>query len=279
MLYGLPGGRQGRAGAHSRAAMAAALLLPPRVAGSTPRRGPGLQQPAPPRSPAPQVLHHADTTTRHGVQPHHLPCPGKALLARQRPQLTPAGRRRRHRHTIFVAAINTPGPPCRPAPPLQHRLQVTQCLGGLAQLPWYIVVARPSGSVAAYPRQQDLVAFEIPPGVFIKMEQGTWHAGPLFDNADHQDYYNLELNDTNQVCVCVCVWVCARRGGGGGAGGCVDGGGQGVRGKRVQTQHCAGPSLLMPCGLGTLRPQVDHNAHDYLQQDGLVFELHAAASK
>lgn len=62
---------------------------------------------------------------------------------------------------------------------LTHSLiaQVTQCLGGLAQVPWYMVLAKPSGSVEAYPRTEDLVAFEIPPGVFVKMEQGTWHAG------------------------------------------------------------------------------------------------------
>ena len=29
------------------------------------------------------------------------------------------------------------------------------------------------------------------------MEAGTWHAGPLFDNTDHMDFYNLELADTN----------------------------------------------------------------------------------
>lgn len=56
-------------------------------------------------------------------------------------------------------------------------LQVTQCLGVLGPHPWYMVVAAPSGSVASYPKTQDLVAFEIPPGVFVKMEQGTWHAG------------------------------------------------------------------------------------------------------
>lgn len=27
--------------------------------------------------------------------------------------------------------------------------------------------------------------------------QGTWHAGPLFDEHPHMDFYNLELSDTN----------------------------------------------------------------------------------
>lgn len=33
----------------------------------------------------------------------------------------------------------------------------------------------------------------------MKLHAGTWHAGPLFDNADHMDFYNLELSDTNVV--------------------------------------------------------------------------------
>ena len=31
------------------------------------------------------------------------------------------------------------------------------------------------------------------------MHAGTWHAGPLFDNANEMDFYNLELADTNVV--------------------------------------------------------------------------------
>ncbi len=45
---------------------------------------------------------------------------------------------------------------------------------------------------------QDLVAFRIPHGVYLKMHQGTWHAGPLFDG-ERMDFYNLELADTNVV--------------------------------------------------------------------------------
>lgn len=40
--------------------------------------------------------------------------------------------------------------------------------------------------------------FRIPHGVFVKLERGTWHAGPLFDG-DGMDFYNLELADTNVV--------------------------------------------------------------------------------
>ena len=40
-----------------------------------------------------------------------------------------------------------------------------------------MAVARPSGSVQAYPRVEDLTVFEIPHGCFVKMHEGTWHAG------------------------------------------------------------------------------------------------------
>ena len=49
------------------------------------------------------------------------------------------------------------------------------------------------------PREEDLHAFRIPPGVFVQMDEGTWHAGPLFGGAAERDFYNLELSDTNQV--------------------------------------------------------------------------------
>jgi ureidoglycolate hydrolase len=60
---------------------------------------------------------------------------------------------------------------------ITYHADVTQCLGGLQQRPWYIVVSKPSGSVDKYPQESDLVAFRIPPGVSIKMNMGTWHAG------------------------------------------------------------------------------------------------------
>lgn len=82
---------------------------------------------------------------------------------------------------------------------ITYHEKVTQCLGGLGEKEWYLAVAKPSGNVEKYPKEEDLVAFRVPPGVFLKMEEGTWHAGPLFDNADHMDFYNLELSDTNVV--------------------------------------------------------------------------------
>lgn len=50
-----------------------------------------------------------------------------------------------------------------------------------------------------YPRQEDLAAFEIPANCFVKLHAGTWHAGPLFEEPDHVNFYNLELSDTNVV--------------------------------------------------------------------------------
>ncbi|MEK0188931.1 Ureidoglycolate hydrolase, partial [Microcoleus anatoxicus PTRS2] len=43
-----------------------------------------------------------------------------------------------------------------------------------------------------------LAAFQVPGNCFIKLEVGTWHAGPYFEG-DFIDFYNLELSDTNIV--------------------------------------------------------------------------------
>ena len=80
--------------------------------------------------------------------------------------------------------------------------RVTQCLGALGDAPWFMAVARPTMDVAAYPKREDIRVFRVPPGVFVTMHAGTWHAGPLWDAARgpaHIDFYNLELSDTNQV--------------------------------------------------------------------------------
>lgn len=74
--------------------------------------------------------------------------------------------------------------------------QCTQCLGALEGREWLIAVAPPSE--AAAPAIADLTAFRIPGNCFIKLDLGTWHAGPYFES-DVVDFYNLELSDTNLV--------------------------------------------------------------------------------
>jgi hypothetical protein len=40
-------------------------------------------------------------------------------------------------------------------------------------------------------------AFRVAGDCFIKLELGTWHAGPYFDGEEFIDCYNLELAGTN----------------------------------------------------------------------------------
>ncbi|NJK47279.1 Ureidoglycolate hydrolase [Candidatus Gracilibacteria bacterium] len=81
-----------------------------------------------------------------------------------------------------------------------HRItrhnRCTQCLGSLEGKDWLIAVAPPSA--AKEPKIENMSAFRIPGNCFIKLEVGTWHAGPYFEH-DVVDFYNLELSDTNIV--------------------------------------------------------------------------------
>lgn len=70
----------------------------------------------------------------------------------------------------------------------------TQCLGSLAGQEWFIAVSVPSDRDCPDPTL--IQAFRIPGNCFIKLEVGTWHAGPYFES-DFVDFYNLELSDTN----------------------------------------------------------------------------------
>ncbi|WAL58726.1 ureidoglycolate lyase [Thermocoleostomius sinensis] len=70
----------------------------------------------------------------------------------------------------------------------------TQCLGSLAGQEWLIAVAPPGQS--NQPVIDDIAAFRVPGNCFIKLEQGTWHAGPYFEQ-EAIEFYNLELSDTN----------------------------------------------------------------------------------
>ncbi|NEP63342.1 MAG: Ureidoglycolate hydrolase [Symploca sp. SIO2G7] len=74
--------------------------------------------------------------------------------------------------------------------------QCTQCLGSLESKDWFIAVAPPNKTEE--PALEEISAFHIPGNCFIKLEVGTWHAGPYFDH-DIVDFYNLELSDTNLV--------------------------------------------------------------------------------
>lgn len=70
----------------------------------------------------------------------------------------------------------------------------TQCLGALAGKEWLLAVATPSKG--SPPALESIAAFRIPGNCFVKLDIGTWHAGPYFDD-ETIDFYNLELSDTN----------------------------------------------------------------------------------
>jgi ureidoglycolate hydrolase len=80
---------------------------------------------------------------------------------------------------------------------ITRHIQSTQCLGSLMGKEWLIAVCPPNNQTNE-PVLTDIRAFRIPGDCFIKLEVGTWHAGPYFDD-DVVDFYNLELSDTNIV--------------------------------------------------------------------------------
>ena len=77
----------------------------------------------------------------------------------------------------------------------QHR-QCTQCLGSLGDKDWFMVVAPPTDE--SKPDINQMRAFRTSGNCFIRLDAGTWHAGPYFDH-EFVDFYNLELSDTNIV--------------------------------------------------------------------------------
>jgi ureidoglycolate hydrolase len=80
---------------------------------------------------------------------------------------------------------------------ITRHVQCTQCLGSLEGKDWLIAVAPPNNETQQ-PALEDIAAFRIPGNCFIKLEIGTWHAGPYFEH-EFVDFYNLELSDTNVV--------------------------------------------------------------------------------
>jgi ureidoglycolate hydrolase len=79
---------------------------------------------------------------------------------------------------------------------ITRHLKCTQCLGSLGGEEWLLAVAPPGQ--AEHPELGAIVAFRIPGNCFIKLELGTWHAGPYFEQ-DSIDFYSLELSNTNAV--------------------------------------------------------------------------------
>jgi ureidoglycolate hydrolase len=92
---------------------------------------------------------------------------------------------------FYIMRLKKPG---RRFDRITRHIQCTQCLGSLEGKDWLIAVAPPSDQ--PQPNLDDITAFRIPGNCFIKLEVGTWHAGPYFDAAVI-DFYNLELSDTN----------------------------------------------------------------------------------
>eukprot|EP01023_Acetabularia_acetabulum_P069025 TRINITY_DN9905_c0_g1_i1.p1 TRINITY_DN9905_c0_g1~~TRINITY_DN9905_c0_g1_i1.p1 ORF type:complete len:205 (+),score=31.18 TRINITY_DN9905_c0_g1_i1:94-708(+) len=79
---------------------------------------------------------------------------------------------------------------------ITHHAKVTQCLGSLnPPSSWYLCVCE----AGKMPCEDNIKAFKVPHGVFLKLEAGTWHAGPYFHQAEWVDFFNLELENTNVV--------------------------------------------------------------------------------
>ena len=80
---------------------------------------------------------------------------------------------------------------------ITRHVKCTQCLGSLDSKDWFMVVCPPNNHINE-PELSKIAAFQIPGSCFIKLDVGTWHAGPYFDH-EFVDFYNLELSDTNLV--------------------------------------------------------------------------------
>ncbi|KAL5069564.1 hypothetical protein RYX36_020451 [Vicia faba] len=101
---------------------------------------------------------------------------------------------------------------------ITHHASVTQCLGSIGGNVWYLGVAKPSivdsneikddidkkivqsrsGHSYVPPAVEDVQVFKISGSKFLKLNRGTWHAGPIF-KSDTMDFYNLELSNTNVI--------------------------------------------------------------------------------
>lgn len=101
---------------------------------------------------------------------------------------------------------------------ITHHASVTQCLGSIGGHTWYLGVAKSSilepnqeksdkgpnavqaraGHFYVPPAIEDVRVFRFSGPKFVKLNVGTWHAGPLF-KPQEMAFYNLELSNTNVV--------------------------------------------------------------------------------
>nr|XP_016464487.1 PREDICTED: uncharacterized protein LOC107787431 [Nicotiana tabacum] len=100
-------------------------------------------------------------------------------------------------------------------PKIKHRANMTQYLGSIRGIVWYIRVSRPSnvdpavikGAMGAEIAQSHCRHFHVLPAVDelagfqnfrskVYKAELLWHAEPLF-TYDKINFYNLELNNTN----------------------------------------------------------------------------------
>lgn len=97
---------------------------------------------------------------------------------------------------------------------ITHHTSVTQCLGSIGGGVWYLGVSKSSivdpnveykgenvlqsrsGHLFVPPAIDSVQVCKITGPKFLKLNRGTWHAGPLF-KPKTMDFYNLELSDTN----------------------------------------------------------------------------------
>ncbi|MEB3158163.1 MAG: ureidoglycolate lyase [Synechococcus sp.] len=79
---------------------------------------------------------------------------------------------------------------------MTRHLHATQCLGSADARPWWIALAEPGLSPGALDHT-NVQLVKVMPGEGLKLHQGTWHAGPFFEEASAL-FFNLELSDTNQ---------------------------------------------------------------------------------
>ncbi|CAI9091018.1 OLC1v1025935C1 [Oldenlandia corymbosa var. corymbosa] len=101
---------------------------------------------------------------------------------------------------------------------ISHHANVTQCLGAIGGHVWYLGVSKPSlveepdfdvaepppevvqsrwGHFYVHAPVDEVHFFRISGVMFLKLNRGTWHAGPLFNRKSM--VYNLELSNTDAV--------------------------------------------------------------------------------